>query len=108
MSWKTIAHVDAVGEEEPLALRLDGREIAVFKVAGCVYAIDNVCTHQHALLTDGFVDGEYVECPLHQGRFHIPTGAAMGGFVTAPVRTYACRVEGDDVLVDLAAPGVAA
>lgn len=108
MSWKTIARADEVSEDEPLALRLEGREIAVFKVGDRLCATDNVCTHQHALLTDGFVDGEHVECPLHQGRFNILTGEAMGGFVTCPIRTYGCRVEGDDILVDLTQPGAPA
>ncbi|WP_142849904.1 non-heme iron oxygenase ferredoxin subunit [Telmatospirillum sp. J64-1] len=101
MTWKTIASVGQIEEDEPLGVRVEGREIAVFKLGDFLYATDNVCSHQYALLSDGFVDGEYIECPLHQGRFHIPSGKAMGGVVTEAIRTYPCRVEGDQVVIDL-------
>jgi nitrite reductase/ring-hydroxylating ferredoxin subunit len=68
---------------------VDGHDIALYRVGGQVYATSNVCTHQHALLTDGYLDGDCVECPLHQGRFSIVTGEARDGPVNEDLRTYA-------------------
>jgi nitrite reductase/ring-hydroxylating ferredoxin subunit len=87
------------------ALEVDGEPIALFMVDGCRYATSNVCTHQFALMTEGYVDGEYVECPMHQGRFHIPTGAPQGFPVVTPLQTYALRIEGDDVLIEVPLSG---
>jgi nitrite reductase/ring-hydroxylating ferredoxin subunit len=42
-----------------------------------------------------------VECPLHQGRFHIPTGKAMGAPVTVDIATFPVKIEGADILVAL-------
>ena len=60
-------------------------------------ATDNVCTHAFALLSDGWLDGEYVECPLHGGRFEVATGKAMGDPVVCDLRTFPVRVSGDDI-----------
>ena len=73
------------------------REIAVFGVDGQFYATDNICTHGHARLCDGFLLGEEIECPLHQGTFNVKTGAAVGAPCTVAVRTYPVKLQ-DGVL----------
>lgn len=62
-----------------IAATVGNRLIGVFDVDGCVYAIENVCPHGQALLTDGHVDGAVVECALHNARFHIPSGQCLNG-----------------------------
>lgn len=76
-----------------------GIDIALCNLGGSFYAIDNLCTHAYACLTDGYFEGEELECPLHGGRFNVKTGAAGGGIVTEDVRRFAVRVDGDDVFV---------
>ncbi|MEM5383146.1 non-heme iron oxygenase ferredoxin subunit [Paraburkholderia phymatum] len=75
--------------------------VAIFNVGGRFYATSDICTHAYAHLSDGYIDGETVECPLHQGLFHIPTGRAMSPPVTENLRTYATRVEGGAVYVEI-------
>jgi nitrite reductase/ring-hydroxylating ferredoxin subunit len=71
-------------------------------VKGEIYAIGNVCTHQFALLTDGYVEAEeYVECPLHQARFHIPTGKTQGPPADDDVKTYPTKVHEGRILVGI-------
>ena len=62
--------------------------IAVFNMAGSVYAIDDTCTHQRASLTDGWVEDCRVECPLHAVRFDLRTGEPDGLLTKVPVRTH--------------------
>jgi len=57
----------------------------------CV-VIDGLCTHGKAHLADGFVDGEIIECPKHNGRFNAVTGAAVATPARVAVRTYETRV----------------
>lgn len=77
--------------------------MAVFNVGGRFYATSDICTHAYAYLSDGYIDGETVECPLHQGLFHIPTGRAMSPPVTENLRTYVTRVEDGAVYVEIEA-----
>ncbi|HTF51428.1 MAG TPA: bifunctional 3-phenylpropionate/cinnamic acid dioxygenase ferredoxin subunit [Pseudonocardia sp.] len=66
--------------------------IAVFRVDdgadGAVYAIDDTCTHQRASLSDGWLDGCKVECPLHATCFDLRTGLPDGPPAKVPVRTH--------------------
>ena len=56
---------------------VEGRSICLYRAAGAVYATDDVCSHGHANLSDGYLEGYEIECPFHQGRFDIRTGAVL-------------------------------
>ena len=105
--WIAIAKVGDVAPSDVRRCEVQDRCIALFNLRGRLYATDDICTHAHAHLSDGYVDGDTVECPLHQGLFHIPTGRAMAPPVTENLATYPVRIEGEDVLVDLAGTGEA-
>ena len=98
ISWKLNPSV--LARELPLTIaRID--DPTMTQEEARFYALNNVCTHQFAFMSEGYVDGEYIECPMHQGRFHIPTGAAQCAPVTQPLKTYPVRTDGGDILVDL-------
>lgn len=99
--WSAALAADAIGEDEIIGLKLDGRDVAVCRHDGAYHAFHNICTHQHALLSDGFVEDGCVECPLHQGRFDVTTGQPKGAPVTVPIRVYPLKVENGQVYVDL-------
>lgn len=71
---------------------------------GDLHAVNNVCSHQYVLLSEGEVDGCTLECWLHGSRFDLRTGQPSGLPATRPIDVYPLRVEGDDVLVDVSAP----
>jgi len=74
--------------------------IAVFHTDDGFFALDDVCSHAQASLSEGvFADG-IVICPRHGGRFDLATGKARGLPATAPVRAFPVKVEGDGVFVD--------
>jgi naphthalene 1,2-dioxygenase system ferredoxin subunit len=89
-------------EDEPVSVNFEEFEIALYRVGDEFFATDNICTHAHAYLTDGFQEGCTIECPLHAGCFDIRTGKALTAPVTEDIRTYPVRVEGEDILVNLA------
>src|SRR5579875_3196162 len=74
---------------------------AIYRLGGQLYATHNICSHEHALLSDGYIEGDCIECPLHQARFHIPTGEVRSAPATEPVKTYSIKVQGDQILVDV-------
>jgi naphthalene 1,2-dioxygenase system ferredoxin subunit len=99
--WIDVSALDEVPEEDVLGVESAGRDIALYSVEGQVYATDNICTHGHARLCDGFLEGYEIECPLHQGRFDIRDGKPMCDPVTEPVRSYPVKIENGRVFVDL-------
>jgi nitrite reductase/ring-hydroxylating ferredoxin subunit len=97
--WQRLASVSDVREGEAFAADLDGTASALYRVNGQIHALDDTCTHEFALLSQGFVEDGVIECPLHAAQFDIKTGQCLSGPATEDVRTYEVRVEGDDVYV---------
>lgn len=91
--WIDAAAEADLPDDAGLGVSVAGREIALFRIGAAVYAIDNLCTHDHATLCDGFIEGHEIECPLHQARFDLRTGEATCAPATEPVRTYPVRIE---------------
>ncbi len=104
LEWHNLARLDEILDDEPKGVRIGDRLIALYKVGGKVYATDDVCTHEFAMLSDGFIEGDEIECPLHQARFNIATGKAMAAPATEDIATFPVRVEGDEVLVGVPKP----
>lgn len=99
--WHRVARASDILADAPRAVRVGNRLIALFRIDGRIYATDNICSHEFAELADGTLDGEYIECPLHQARFHVPTGKASSPPATEDIRTFPVRLEGDEVLIGL-------
>ena len=100
-TWHRVATLDAVKEGEAFPVKLgDDTAIALYRLDGQIHAIDDVCTHAFALLSLGFVEGGVVECPLHQARFDIATGRCLEPPAKRDLRTYAVRIDGNDVYVN--------
>lgn len=101
MVWHVVADADAIGEEEALGIKVGKVFIAIVRTDGKLHAVNDVCTHQFALLSDGFIEDGCIECPLHQGRFDLATGEAKCAPVTEPIKVYPVRIEDGKVLVEL-------
>ena len=101
MAWQFVTACGKVSPDTPGAFENGEKKIAVYRVKDAFYATDNVCPHAFALLTDGFVEGDTVECPLHGAIFHIPTGKCMAAPAESDLKTYPVKVEDDRDFVDL-------
>jgi apoptosis-inducing factor 3 len=99
--WQRVARVSDVPPGAVRRVVVDRLEIALVNLDGELFAVDDVCTHAFASLSEGALVGGELECPLHGGCFDVRTGAAKGGIVTEDLRRFAVRVEGDDVLISL-------
>lgn len=99
MGWHEVPGGESLGEDEAMAVAVEQHPIALCRSNGELHALHNVCTHQFALLSDGYVEAGCIECPLHQGRFDLKTGAPLGPPVTEPVRTYPVKTENGKVYV---------
>lgn len=90
--WIDVAPADAVGNDDVIAASANGRPIALFQCDGQFFALHDLCSHGQARLSDGYVEGGTVECPLHQGLICIRTGEPRSAPITAPVTSYPTRV----------------
>jgi nitrite reductase/ring-hydroxylating ferredoxin subunit len=100
--WLRIATTGELEKGAMKALSVAGRDLALYHLEdGTWRASDNLCTHAAARLTDGWLEGCTIECPLHAGRFDLRTGAGQGAPIEDDLLVYPVRVEGDDVLVQL-------
>lgn len=79
--------------------------IAVFNADGELYAVADRCTHQEAYLSDGWLEGCLVECPLHSASFDLRTGHPTGPPATLPVRVYPVEVRDGVIYVGAMAGG---
>ena len=75
--------------------------IAVLRLEDGFFAISDVCTHEYALLSEGFCEEGKLECPLHQACFDIRSGAALDEPAEIPVATYKVKVEDGGVFVEV-------
>jgi naphthalene 1,2-dioxygenase ferredoxin component len=101
-NWIDAGAVADVPEGDVISVHVGGKEIALYEVEGEVFATDNICTHGQARMSDGFLEGREIECPLHQGKFDVCTGAALCAPLTENIKTYAVRIENMRVMLKLA------
>ncbi|MBF6029798.1 non-heme iron oxygenase ferredoxin subunit [Pseudomonas sp. P115] len=99
--WINVAALADVPEDDVIGLVANGRDVALYKVEGEVFATDNLCTHGNARLSDGFLEDGQIECPLHQGRFCVKSGEALCAPLTENIRVYPVRIEGERILLNL-------
>lgn len=99
--WHHIGCSGDFVEDEPTSRSIGGLDIAIFRVGGELFALDDRCSHGDARLSEGWVEGKCVECPLHQSRFNLLTGEAETPPAWEPVRAYRLRVDGADVFIEI-------
>src|SRR5262252_2692630 len=63
-NWMTVADRSSVEPGSVVAVKAGDLDVALYNIDGQLYATHNVCTHAHALLSDGFLEGDVIECPL--------------------------------------------
>lgn len=100
-TWHDVMDFDQIEDDEPAGAVIDGIQIVLCREGDEVFALQDLCTHETALLSQGFVEDGCIECPLHQGMFDIRTGAAVKEPCTVPVKSFAARVVQGRVEVSL-------
>lgn len=107
-SFTEVARLAEIPDGGMKQVSVRGEMVGLYRVGEDVYAIGDVCTHEHAYLTEGEFDPEEleVECPLHASRFNVQTGEVRILPATQPEPVFPVRVEGDIVYVGTQSEGV--
>lgn len=101
--YQQVARASDLAPGEMQRVTAGGQDIALYRVGDAFYATSDICTHRRARLSDGFLEGTIVQCPLHFGKFDIVTGEPTNLPCKIPVETFRTRVDGDDVFVEVPA-----
>jgi nitrite reductase/ring-hydroxylating ferredoxin subunit len=75
--------------------------LAVYNIDGEFFCTDDLCTHGPGSLSEGYIDGDVVECNFHNGQFNIKTGEVVAPPCMIPIKTYKTVVDGDRVLIEI-------
>jgi len=90
------------------SFELGGELIALYNIDGTFYATEGSCTHAFANLADGMLEGDVIECSMHFGAFHVPSGKAVQAPCFTDLKTYRTEVKNGQVFVDLNNPAASA
>lgn len=85
---------------EAIKVEANGLVLAVFNVDGEIFVTDDTCTHGPGSLSEGYIEGDTVECDFHNGAFNIRTGEVVKPPCFVPLRTYTAIVEDGKVYID--------
>jgi 3-phenylpropionate/trans-cinnamate dioxygenase ferredoxin subunit len=96
-----VCRVSDLPEPGKMVVEVGDRLVALFRVSGEFWALDDLCTHDGGPLAEGELEGHTIQCPRHGARFDIRTGQALTMPATRKTAAHQVRIEGDDVLIKL-------
>lgn len=96
-----LAKANEVAPGEAKQYEVEGRPVALCNVGGELYAIEDICTHAFAYLSEGGLEGGQIKCPLHGAKFDVKTGEAKSLPAVKAVPTHELKVEDGTVYVAL-------
>ncbi len=105
-SFHDVARLGDLVEGEAVRIEIDGRAVALVLTGGDVYAVDDRCSHADVSLSEGDVEGCFIECWLHGSQFDLRTGNPTCLPANEPIATFTTSITGSGpdarVLVSIA------
>lgn len=89
--------------EGKLCLEIDDRFVVIVNLKGEYFCLDDVCTHDGGPLGEGDLDAGCLVCPRHGARFDVRTGEAETMPATEATVRHDVKLDGESILVRLAA-----
>src|SRR5438067_3966764 len=100
-----VAKTTDLPDSGKMLLEVEDRIVALLRVGGEFYCIDEVGTHDGGPLSEGRLEDHTIACPRHGAKFDIRTGKALTMPATVDTAAHEVKIEGEDVLVRLCQPG---
>ncbi|HEX7620550.1 MAG TPA: non-heme iron oxygenase ferredoxin subunit [Anaerolineales bacterium] len=92
LEYVDISPIDQLTDGERLFVDLGGKSIVIFNLAGKLFAIGDVCSHDNGPVGDGEIEENEIICPRHGARFDIHTGKATSLPAIVDIPAYPVRV----------------
>lgn len=100
--WHRAAALDDIWEGAPLGVTVGGREIALYRLDDGIHAVGDICPHQKDVkLSEGYLDGATIECPMHQSCFDVRTGKVLSPPAREDIPVFRIRIEDGEVFVEV-------
>ncbi len=96
-----VCNVTDLPDPGQMVVEVGERLVALFRVEGEFWAIDDLCTHDGGPLADGELDGHTIICPRHGAQFDIRTGRVLSMPATRDIAAHEVKVEGEEVWIRL-------
>jgi nitrite reductase/ring-hydroxylating ferredoxin subunit len=96
-----LCHTADVESGCALRVEAEGLVLAVYNVDGEFFVTDDACTHGPGALSEGYLEGDVIECDFHGGRFNVRTGEVVGPPCMIPVKTYPVVIEQRRVFIEV-------
>ena len=90
--WQNLISINALEPGDVTPVKFGSREFAIFDAKHGVCVSISRCPHGAADLCDGYFDGTYIECPLHQGLYDVRDGTAKAAPARRPLLMIQTRV----------------
>ena len=105
-SWIDAGRADAIGREDVVRFDHAGQTYAIYRTADDrYYATDGLCTHAAVHLAGGFVMEHLIECPKHNGRFHLADGSPARAPICRGLATYPVEIRNGRIFLRVSTPG---
>ena len=96
-----ITNVDELPTGERLFVEIGERAIVVFNIAGNLYAIADVCSHDNGPLGDGELEGFEISCPRHGARFDVRCGKVLSFPAVVDIPSYPVRIREKNIEIGI-------
>ena len=97
--WINVIDEAVMENGENIVIDIDGTDVAIFKVEGGFYAIEDVCSHDGGEIASGELEGDEIICPRHGARFCVKTGEVKSPPADEGIRCLPVRIENGNVQV---------
>ena len=98
-NFEKVASLDELAAGDTISVEVGDDQILVANVGGNIYATDDVCSHAYAMLSEGDLDGDQIECPLHGALFSLITGEPLSPPAREPIRIFEVLIEDNDIYI---------
>lgn len=100
-NWVLACATDEIEEDDLIRFDHDDNTYCIYNTSQGFFATDGLCTHEDEHLELGMVIDNVIECPLHQGRFDIPSGKALSAPVCVDLKTWPVKVEAGEIYINI-------
>jgi len=101
LEFISVAAVGEIDDGGHLIFDIEGRSIVLFRISDRYFAIDDVCSHDDGMISEGEIDGHEIECPRHGARFDMTSGKALTLPAVTDIAAYPVEIHGDQILIGL-------
>lgn len=98
--WVKAALLEEIPEDTGLAVRINGQDIALFRMDECIYALENLCPHREGPIADGELEDGVVTCPWHAWQIDVRSGEVVYN-ANLKAHTFPCRISSGEVQIEI-------